>query len=128
MIPQTLIVVDTSAWIEYLMASALGNRLTQSFPEKSHCIVPTMVQLELMKWMVREVSEDAADLVIAYTQKCQVITLDTSLALLASDMHSEHKLATADAIVYATAHSHGAKRLTCDAHFANLPNVIFHPK
>jgi predicted nucleic acid-binding protein len=38
------------------------------------------------------------------------------------------KLATADAIVYATALAHGAELLTCDRHFENLPGVLFVPK
>ncbi|WP_287468514.1 hypothetical protein [Hydrogenophaga sp.] len=33
-------------------------------------------------------------------------------------------LATADAIVYASAVQRGAELLTCDAHFEGLPHVI----
>src|SRR5687768_10134393 len=96
-------VVDTSVWIEWLMGSALGKTLAKQFPEKPQCIVPTIVQLELSKWLVREVGEEQADQVLAYTQKCAVVPLDTTIALLAADLHREHKLATADAIAYATA-------------------------
>lgn len=109
-------VVDTSAWIEWLTASALGQKLSKQFPDKAQCIVSTIVQLELSKWLVREVGEDEADQVIAFTQKC-VVPLDTTIALLAADLRREHKLATADAIVYATALHLGADLLTCDAHF-----------
>jgi predicted nucleic acid-binding protein len=93
----------------------------QAVPEKAQCIVPTIVQLELSKWLVREVGEDEADQMIAYTQKCVVVPLDTTIALLAADLHREHKLATADAIVYATARRMGAGLLTCDAHFEGCP-------
>ena len=31
----------------------------------------------------------------------------------------------ADAIIYATALDAGADLLTCDAHFADLPNVVY---
>jgi hypothetical protein len=37
-------------------------------------------------------------------------------------------LATADAIVYATALAQGADLLTCDQHFEGLANVRFTPK
>lgn len=116
-------VVDTSAWIEWLIDSAVGKKLGKVFPDKTQCIVPTIVQLELSKWLVREVGEDQADQVIAYTQKCVVVPLDTRIALLAADLHREHKLATADAIVYATARQQGAELLTCDAHFERLPHT-----
>lgn len=121
-------VVDTSAWIEWLSGSALGTELRKHLPAKQECIVPTIVQLELSKWLLREVGEEQADQVIAYTQKCIVVPLDTTVALLATDMHREHKLATADAIVYATARHQGAELVTCDAHFKGLPDVVLFPK
>lgn len=121
-------VVDTSVWIEWLTGSALGKRLGKEMPDKTNCIVPTMVQLELAKWLTREVNEDEADRVIAYTQKCVVVPLDTRLALLAAELHRQHKLATADAIVYATALARGVPLLTCDAHFDGLPDVILRAK
>lgn len=121
-------VVDTSAWIEWLVGSAVGKRLAKEIPEKSLCIVPTIVQLELSKWLWRELGEAQADQVIAYTLKCRVEPLDTATSLLAADLHRQHKLATADAIVYATAVKHGAELLTCDAHFKDLPGVVLFPK
>ena len=121
-------VVDTSAWIEWLTAGALGQKLVKQFPDKAQCIVPTIVQLELSKWLVRESGEEQADQVIAFTQKCVVVPLHTAIALLAADLHRQHKLATADAIVYATAQHMRADLLTCDAHFEGLPDVALFPK
>ncbi|MCL1961913.1 MAG: type II toxin-antitoxin system VapC family toxin [Desulfovibrionaceae bacterium] len=126
--PFPLRVVDTSAWIEWLSGGALGQKLGKQFPVRSQCIVPTIVQLELSKWLVREVGEERADQVIAYTRKCVVVPLDTTIALFAADLHRQHKLATADAIVYATAQYQQAELLTCDAHFERLPGVVFFPK
>ena len=118
-----LCVVETSAWIECLIGSALGKALEGELPDRAHCLVPTVVQLELSKWLVRELGEEQADQIIAYTQKCVVVALDTSIALLAADLHRQYRLATADAIVYATAQQQGAELLTCDAHFDGLPGV-----
>lgn len=118
-------VVDTSVWIEWLVGSDLGKRLADRIPERGQCLVPTIVQLELAKWLTREVSEEAADQMIAYTQRCIVVPLDTRIALLAADLHRQHRLATADAIVYATAREHGADLLTCDAHFDGLAGVVY---
>jgi predicted nucleic acid-binding protein len=121
-------VVDTSAWIEWFIGSALGRKLTNDIPQRQECIVPTIVQLELAKWLRREVGEEQADEVIAYTQKCIVVTLDTPIALLAAELRREHGLATADAIVYATAQARSAELLTCDAHLAKLPGVLYYRK
>lgn len=121
-------VVDTSAWIEWLTASALGQKLGKLLPGKAQCIVPTIVQLELSKRLVREAGEKVADQVIVFTQKCVVVPLDTPIALLAADLRRQHKLATADAIGYATARHAGADLLTCDAHFEGFPVVRLYPK
>jgi predicted nucleic acid-binding protein len=116
--------VDTSAWIEWFIDSALACELAGKMPAQQECLVPTIVQHELRKWFLRERGEDLADRVIAYTELCVVIPLDTRLALEAADVAREHRLATADAIVYASALAAGADLVTCDAHFAGLPGVI----
>ena len=121
-------VVDTSVWIEWFIGSPLGRRLAKEMPDRPECIVPTIVQLELAKWLLRESGEDRADQVIAYTQKCIVVPLDTPIALLAAELHRQLKLATADAIVYATAQARGAELLTCDAHFDKLSGVEYFRK
>lgn len=121
-------VVDTSAWIERLVDSPLGKKLGKAFPDRAQCIVPTLVQLELAKWLARETDEDRTDQVIAYTQKCVVVPMDTRIALSAARLCREYKLATADAVVYATAREQDADVLTCDAHFAKLPDVVYFRK
>lgn len=116
--------VDTSAWIEWLIGSPTGAEVAEQLPRQSEWLVPTMVQLELSKWLTREAGEDKADSVIAFTQVCVVIPLDTGVALAAVEACREHKLATADAVIFATARAQGASLLTCDAHFADLPGVM----
>lgn len=118
-----MILVDTSAWIEWLIGSPTGEKLSEHLPEQGEWLVPTMVQLELAKWLTREVGEDKADQVIAFTQVCHVVPLDTEIALAAAEACRENKLATADAIIFATARAQGAMLLTCDAHFEGLPGV-----
>ena len=118
-------VVDSSAWIEYLIGSPLGVALARELPDPAQWVVPTIVQLELAKWLTREVGDDKADLVIAFTTTCLVVDLDTRIALLAADLCVQYQLAMADAIVYATARAEGADLLTCDRHFSGLPGVRF---
>ncbi|HEY5106071.1 MAG TPA: type II toxin-antitoxin system VapC family toxin [Caulobacteraceae bacterium] len=115
--------VDTSAWIEWLIDSPTGQSLAASIPVQEDWLVPTIVQLELAKWLYREAGDEAADPVLAFTQTCHVVPLDTRIALAAAELCRDRKLATADAIVYATALDHGAELLTCDAHFDGLAGV-----
>jgi uncharacterized protein len=120
--------VDTSAWIEWLTASPLGIGLAAELPDRAEWLVPTLVQLELAKWLTREANEDKADQVIAFTETCVIADLDTQTALAAAEVCARHRLSTADGIIYATARSHGAELLTCDRHFDGLPGVRFIPK
>lgn len=117
--------VDTSAWVEWLIASPTGKRIAKAMPAQDEWLVPTIIQLELAKWLAREAGEDKADQVIAFTHLCHIAPLDTRIALAAAELCRTHKLATADAIVYATAQEHGADLLTCDADFKGLPGVVF---
>ncbi|MBB4569060.1 type II toxin-antitoxin system VapC family toxin [Rhizobium leucaenae] len=118
-------VVDSSSWIEWILDSPIGQRLSGQIPEPRDCIVPTIVQLELSKWLLREQGEDAVNNFIAYTMSCNVVELDAVIARRAAEISMQHKLATADAIIYATALHHDADVLTCDGHFKELENVIY---
>ena len=118
-------VVDTSAWLEWLSDSALGRKVGLELPSTEGWIVPTIVQYELARCLTREVSEDAADDTIAFSSECVVTSLSTRLAVQAAEIAKDHALPMADAIIYATAVDMGADLLTCDAHFAKLPRVVY---
>jgi len=117
--------VDTSAWIEWLTGSSVGKALASEIPEPPRWLVPTVVQYELAKWLAREAGDDKADRVVAFTRTCVVAELDTRIALSAAELAAAHRLAMADAIVYATARARGADVLTCDGHFSGLPGVRY---
>jgi predicted nucleic acid-binding protein len=117
--------VDSSAWIEWFIGSPVGDMLAVDLPERTQWLVPTIVQFELAKWLTREIGEDKADQVMAFTQTCIVADLDTAIALSAVDLSKRYKLATADAIIYATAFANDADLLTCDRHFEGLQRVRY---
>jgi predicted nucleic acid-binding protein len=118
-------VVDTSAWLEWLSDSALGRKVGLELPSAEGWIVPTIVQYELARCLTQEVSEAAADDTIAFSTECVVTSLSARLAVQAAEIAKDHALAMADAIIYATAVAMGADLLTCDAHFAKLPRVVY---
>ena len=119
-------VIDTSVLVEWIVQprDATGH-LQRELPVREKRVIPTIVQLEIAKWLGRERGEDAADRVMAYLQKCEVIPLDPRIALRAAAVCRQHRLATADAIIYATALERGVELVTCDAHFRGLPGVVY---
>ena len=121
-------VVDTSAWIEWITYSAVSDTLEQHLPHQQDWLVPTIVQLELTKWLIRE--DRTADLshLMSFTHFCNIAPLDSEIAIAAAEAGHQHSLGTADAIIFATARAHHAELLTCDRDFKDLPGVIFVPK
>lgn len=121
-------VVDTSSWLEYMSGSPTGKLVATELPARREWLVPTIVQLEMTKFLLRTAGERLAEDVAAFSQKCIVVPLDTDIALAAAEICQRCKLATADAIIYATAQLFEADLLTCDAHFSALAGVRYVPK
>lgn len=119
-----MLLIDSSAWIEWLADTPTARRLEAHMPAPVDCVVPTIVQLEVYKWLMRERSAEEASAFLAYCRDCVVIELTTPLAVSAADVSQRYRLANADAIIYATAIDSKADLLTCDAHFEGLPGVI----
>jgi uncharacterized protein len=121
-------VIDTSIWIEIYNGSELGRKHLPLLSAPEEVIVPTIVQLEIFKWMARVRTTEDANRAVTFTNDCQIEVLTTAIAVLAADLGALHKLHTTDAIIYATAQMHDAPLLTCDAHFNGLPGVEYSAK
>ncbi len=80
-----MILVDTSSWIEWLIDSPTGEKVAQHLPEQAVAGADDGCSWNWRKWLAREVGEDKADQVIAFTQVCQVVPLDTEIALAAAE-------------------------------------------
>lgn len=119
------VLVDTCGWIEWLTDSPLAQHFEAALRDVDKLIVPTAVQMELYKWLLRERNMEEAMRVINYSTQAQVVPLTQNIALTAGDLSMEHNLSFADAIVYATAHVSQATVLTSDAHFKDLADVQY---
>lgn len=125
----SVFLVDTCGWIEWLTDGGLASRFEPYLSDQANLVVPTLVQFELYKWVCRERDEATALNVIGVTEAAASVTpLDTPLALQAARLATEHKLAMADAIIFATAQRTSAQLVTSDNHFAALPGVIYFEK
>jgi predicted nucleic acid-binding protein len=123
-----MVVADTCVWVEWVTGTALGKRFTRVFADADNLIVPTLVLHELYKWCLRELTEEQAETVVAGTRLGRAIPLTEPIALHAAQLARTHRLATADAIVYATADLSNARLITVDRHFKGLSGVEYTPK
>lgn len=118
--------LDTSAWIEWVSGDRLERPIAPLLPPQDKWLVPTIVQFELSKWIERENLIDLGGRrLIAFSTRCVVVPLTTEIALSAAHFGREHRLAVADAVIYASGQAFDAEIITCDAHFEGLPGVIF---
>lgn len=119
-----MFLVDTCGWIEWLTGGKLQAQFEPFLTKPDTLLVPTIIQFELYKWICRERDETMALNVIGITEKSNILPLDTNIALMAADIAKTHKLAMADAIIYASAQHLDAKIISSDQHFANLDDRV----
>ncbi len=120
--------VDSSLWIEFLTRGALAGVAEANLREPGDVLVPTMVMLEVYKWMYREHGEDLADRVAARMMLSQIDPMDAVVAIHAARLCRVNGLATADATILAHAQIRGVELVTCDRHFEGIPGVVFYAK
>ena len=128
-------VIDTFAWVEYLLGSRAGAKAKGRI-ESSGAMTPSIALLELARWYLREIeagrrkeSDMQAQLSFVETSS-EVVPLDAPLARQAGELDFLMKKRikgwpVADSIVYATARSRSAEVVTGDPHFKGLDDVFF---
>jgi predicted nucleic acid-binding protein len=118
-----LFVVDSSGWIEFLGDGPLANRFAPYFEWEECLVVPAIVLYEVYKKLLSSGTSGAADRFLSAALRTRVVPFDDRLALLAARISLDHRLAMADAMIYATAMAAGAHLVTADAHFQGLPEA-----
>lgn len=122
-----MILVDSSGWLQYLMAGPRADEYAQALENPASVLTPAIVLYEVYKWVRRERGEEMALRVAAQLTRTQIVSVDQTIALTAADCSLAHGLAMADALVYATGRLHGAVVMTSDGDFEGLDGVRYLP-
>jgi predicted nucleic acid-binding protein len=117
--------MDSSGWIEIFMDAPRCAEFRRRRDEADGILVPTIVLYEVYKIALREATSDLASEIASHLRGYHLVPLDDKLAVDAADYSLQHKLAMADAIVYAVAQAFGAVLVTGDVHFEGLPGVEY---
>ena len=120
--------LDSCVWIEVIAGSALGLRFKKLATDKQNILISSLVQFEVRRWALRELTQSRADDVVTALREVIFVQTTEPIALLAADLARQHKLHAMDALIYATALGHNAQLVTCDAHFKDLPQVDYTAK
>jgi toxin FitB len=121
-------VVDSSGWLEYFTDGPNAGNFRTAIKDEEHLVTPTTCLYEVFKITLLRAGEEDALNVAGLMSFGRIVDLDREIALAASQISVEHKLAMADSIIYATALAYRATLWTQDDHFKDLPDVMFFAK
>ncbi|MFY9751662.1 MAG: type II toxin-antitoxin system VapC family toxin [Candidatus Acidiferrales bacterium] len=119
-----LYLVDSSGWLEYLSEDSKAAAFGHYLENEASVLMPTLVIYEVYKQLARQRGKPLADRFLSQALHCRVVPLDEMTALAAANASLDHRLAMADAILYATARSCQAQLVTANTKFRGLPGVI----
>ncbi len=121
------VVLDTSGWIELLAGSDRAPFFEPAL-RLDRLLVPAIVRYEVGRYAFLHRGTAGRELALTALSKFEQIPVDDLVADAASELAHTHKLAMADALVYAVARTSDADLWTQDKHFENLPQVKFFRK
>jgi predicted nucleic acid-binding protein len=120
-----VIVVDSSGWLEFLTDGPHADAYAEALADPARVLTPAIVLYEVYRWVRRVRGEEMALQVAAQLTRTAITAVDQTTALTAADLSLAHRLAMADALVYATGRIHDAVVMTSDADFEGLDGVRY---
>ena len=121
------VLLDSSGWIELLGGTKRAD-LFEPALRVERLIVPAIVRYEVVRYVLAHSGEVAREMAIRAMAKFEQVAVDAAVADEASLLAAKHKMAMADALIYAVARAQEAELWTQDSHFENLPGVRFFKK
>ena len=120
--------VDSSGWIEYLQDTPRADLFAAAIEERNQLLVPTIALFEVHRVLNRSLPTDLVNRCLNVMRLGRVLDLTDARAVAASHIAAQHKLAMADAAMYAIALEFGASFWTQDVDYQGLPGVRYQAK
>lgn len=121
------VLLDSSGWIELLGGTKRADLFEPALRAEG-LIVPAIVRYEVGRYILAHSGEVAREMALRALAKFEQVAVDATVADDASILAAKHKIAMADALIYAVAQAQKAELWTQDRHFENLPGVRFFEK
>lgn len=121
-------IVDSSGWIEYLQDSHRADLFAPAVERRDQLVVPVIALYEVHRILSRSQPAGRVTAALNVMRLGRVIELTDGRAIAASQLANLHKLALADATMYAIALEFKATFWTQDADYAGLSGVNYFPK
>jgi toxin FitB len=121
-------VVDSSGWIEYFIDTASADNFAAAIEDSAQLIVPALSFFEVHRYLSRHVDALRREACLDVMRRGKVIDLTPARAIAASSIAQQHRLAMADAVMYAAALEFSATFWTQDADYDGLRGVRYSAK
>jgi predicted nucleic acid-binding protein len=121
-------VVDSSGWMEYLQDTPRADFFAAAIEDRNHLLVPTIALFEVHRVLSRSLNADLVNRCLDVMRLGRVLDLTDARAVAAAQIAARHKLAMADAAMYAMAREFGATCWTQDVDYQGLDGVRYQPK
>ena len=121
------VVLDSSGWIELLAGSGRASLFEPSL-HAEELLIPAIVRYEVGRYAFLHHGVAGRELALSALSKFHLVPIDDGVADFASELAHSHKLAMADAFVYAVSRMADAELWTQDRHFEHLIGVRYFRK
>lgn len=121
-------VVDSSGWIEYLQDTHRADLFAAAIEDRAHLLVPAIALFEVHRVLSRSVEADLVNRCLDVMRLGRVLDFTDARAIAAAHVAARHKLAMADAAMYAMAREFAATFWTQDVDYQGLDGVRYQPK
>lgn len=119
---------DTSAIIEITHDGANARTFAKALAKAEKVVISAISIYEVARYTRHVADEAATREILTFLYQYHIAPVLPDLAENAALLGAKHKLAMADAIIYATALEHHAALWTQDEDFAGLSHVRYYPK
>lgn len=118
--------IDSWTWIEYWRGGKAADKAAEHIEGDEEAVLSTINLTEIYFWVLRFYDKALADAKLkTVMQRCQIIPVETEIALEAARIKKNLKLALADSLILATSRNLGARIVTGDDDFKGLKEVVF---
>ena len=121
-------VVDSSGWMEYLQDTPRADLFAAAIEDRNHLLVPTIALFEVHRVLSRSLDAALVNRCLDVMRLGRVLDLTDARAVAAAQIAARHKLAMADAAMYAIAREFDATFWTQDVDYQGLPGVRYFAK
>ncbi len=120
------VLIDSWSWIEYWRGGPNSGKAAEFIEGSEMALASTINMTETFFWVLAHYGEKKAEEKRETLKKrCFLIPVDEEIAIEAARLKRNLKTSLADSLVLATARRRGAKVVTGDPDFKQIPDTIF---